>query len=61
MALLVKQIMLQKRRTLMLRYFLIFFFTCMSISNAEIKDKIIKNLEGTKIYILNLSKILIAK
>ena len=33
----------------MLRYFLIFFFfTCMSISNAEIKDKIIKNLEGTK-------------
>ena len=33
----------------MLRYFLIFFwFICTSISNAEIKEKIIKNLKDTK-------------
>ena len=33
----------------MLRYFLIFFlFVCTSISNAEIKDKIVQNLKNTK-------------
>ena len=33
----------------MLKYFIIFFlFTCVSISNAEIKDKIIQNLEDTE-------------
>ena len=33
----------------MLRYFLIFFlFICASISNAEIKEKIIENLKDTK-------------
>ena len=33
----------------MLRYFLIFFlFMCTSISNAEVKEKIIQNLKDTK-------------
>ena len=33
----------------MLRYFLIFFlFMCASISNAEVKEKIIQNLKDTK-------------
>ena len=33
----------------MFRYFLIFFlFTCTSISNAEVKEKIILNLKDTK-------------
>ena len=33
----------------MLRYFLIFFLSmCASISNAEVKEKIIQNLKDTK-------------
>ena len=48
MALLVKQIMWEKRRPLMLRYFLIFFYYIYLYIKAEIKDKIVQNLKDTE-------------